>query len=259
MSSDKFCLKWNDFQENIVSSYQDLRSEFNFSDVTLVCEEDHQIEAHKIILSACSPFFSSVLKRNKHPHPLFYMRGIKAKDMVAVVDFIYTGEANIYQDDLDGFLALAEELQLKGLAGSQTEATRNLDEPTWEPPKPKQKKILKQEREGNVPDAIYKYSEYSIEDNSTSNAILPVDFGKVLVDSNMEDLMTKIDSLAEKVDDGDFRWKCKVCGKLVKVKRDMGRHIETHLEGVSHTCNQCGKVSRSSNALVMHISTYHRK
>ena len=57
MSSDKFCLKWNDFQENIVSSYQDLLNEVNFSDVTLVCEEDHQIEAHKIILAACSPFF----------------------------------------------------------------------------------------------------------------------------------------------------------------------------------------------------------
>ena len=175
------------------------------------------------------------------------------------MEFIYKGEANIYQEDLDGFLAIAEELQLKGLVGSQTEAASNLDKPTWEPPKPKQKTIPKQEMDGSVFDETYRYSEHSIEDNSTSNAILPVDFVKVLVDSNIEDLVTKIDSLAEKVDDGDFKWKCKVCGKLVKAKRDMGRHIETHLEGVSHTCNQCGKVSRSSNALVMHISTYHRK
>ena len=114
--SEKFCLKWDDFQQNIVTSYHDLRKDSAFCDVTLVCEEDQQIEAHRIILTACSPFFSSVLKRNNHPHPMIYMRGLKVKDLVAIVDFIYHGEANIYQEDLDGFLALAEELQLKGLA-----------------------------------------------------------------------------------------------------------------------------------------------
>ena len=44
---------------------------------------------------------------------MLYMRGIKAGDLVAIVDFIYHGEANIYQEDLDGFLALAEELVCK--------------------------------------------------------------------------------------------------------------------------------------------------
>ena len=104
-SSEKFCLKWNDFKQNIVSSYHNLREDSDFCDVTLVCEEDQQIEAHRIILTACSPFFSSVLKRNKHSHPMIYMRGLKIKDLVAVLDFIYHGEANIYQEDLDGFLA----------------------------------------------------------------------------------------------------------------------------------------------------------
>jgi hypothetical protein len=117
-SSEKFCLKWNDFQENIVNSFQDLRKETEFSDVTLVCEDNHTIEAHRIILTACNPFFSTVLKSNKNFHPMIYMRGLKSKNMVAIVDFIYYGEANIYQEDLDEFLALADELQLKGLAGS---------------------------------------------------------------------------------------------------------------------------------------------
>ena len=105
--SEKFCLKWNDFQQNIVGSFSDLWRDPDFSDVTLVCEEDHQIEAHRIILTACSPFFSKVLKSNKHSHPMIYLRGLKAKDLKAIVDFIYLGEANIYQEDLDAFLALA--------------------------------------------------------------------------------------------------------------------------------------------------------
>ena len=120
-SSEKFCLKWNDFQHNILGSFQELRGDTDFADVTLVCEEDQQIKAHRIILTACSPFFRNVLKKSKHSHPLIYMRGLKAKDLVAILDFIYLGEANIYQEDLDGFLALAEELQLKGLSGSQSE------------------------------------------------------------------------------------------------------------------------------------------
>ena len=102
-SSEKFCLKWNDFHQSIVSSYQDLRQNAYFSDVTLVCEEEQQIEAHRVILTACSPFFSTVLKRNKSSHPIIYMRGIKAKDLIALVDFIYLGEASIFQDDLDVF------------------------------------------------------------------------------------------------------------------------------------------------------------
>ena len=134
MTSEKFCLKWNDFQHNIISSYQELRKEFDFSDVTLVCEEDHQVETHKIILNACSPFFSTILKRNKHPHPMLYTRGIKSKDLVAVVDFIYHGEANIYQEDLDGFLALAEELLLKGLVWSQKKSSDTLETCEEEPP-----------------------------------------------------------------------------------------------------------------------------
>ena len=52
---------------------------------------------------------------------MIYMRGLKSKDIYYIVDFIYHGEATIYQDDLDSFLALAEELQLKGFMGSKDE------------------------------------------------------------------------------------------------------------------------------------------
>ena len=135
-ANEKFCLKWNDFQQNITKSYYDLRKEEEFSDVTLVCEEDHQFEAHKIILSACSPFFNKMLKRNNHSHPMIYMRGTMAKDLAAIMDFIYQGETNIYQEDLDGFLALANDIQLKGLTGS-TENTTDQNYASQEIFKPK--------------------------------------------------------------------------------------------------------------------------
>ena len=79
------------------------------------------MEAHKVILASSSPFFQNLLRRNKHPHPLTYMRGATSDDLLAVVDFLYCGETNVYQENLDSFLAIAEELLLKGLVGKTDE------------------------------------------------------------------------------------------------------------------------------------------
>ena len=99
----------------MVGAFKELRTDTELSDVTLLCDDDQQMEAHRIILKSSSPFFSKVLSKSKHSHPMIYLRGLKAKDLRAIVDFIYLGEANIFQEDLNDFLALADELQIKGL------------------------------------------------------------------------------------------------------------------------------------------------
>ena len=115
MESEQLCLQWNDFQSNINRAFRNLREDNDFNDVTLVCEDGTQVEAHKVVLATSSPVFQNLLRRNKHNHPLIYMRGMKSHDLQAIVDFLYCGEANVFQQNLDSFLALAEELQLKGL------------------------------------------------------------------------------------------------------------------------------------------------
>ena len=127
-SYEKLLLKWNDFQENISTAFTNLRVEGEFTDVTLVCEDNQRIEAHRVILSASSPFFKNILTSLKSPNPLVYMRGVTLNNLCSIIDFIYFGEANVYQENLDSFLAVAEELQLKGLMGSgaEGEAEENL-------------------------------------------------------------------------------------------------------------------------------------
>ena len=117
MADEKLCLKWNDFQNIVQTSLGELRRSKDFIDVTLACE-DMSINAQKIILSSCSPFFKRLLRAHTNPHPLIFMRGIKSRDLEAMVDFIYLGEANIFQEQLETFLALAEELELEGLSGN---------------------------------------------------------------------------------------------------------------------------------------------
>ena len=117
-SSEKFCLRWNDFEANISSAFCDLKNEKDFSDVTLACA-DGQIEAHKVILAASSNFFKRILKKNPHKHPLIYLKGIKSSEVEGVLNFIYHGEVGVEETELNSFLQVAEELEVKGLVQDQ--------------------------------------------------------------------------------------------------------------------------------------------
>merc|ERR1719319_980838 len=259
---DKLCLKWNAFQENAISAFGKLREDREFADVTLACEDGQQIEVHKVILASSSPFFLNILRKNKHPHPLIYMRGLKSEDLVAMVDFLYCGEANVYQENLDSFLAVAEELQLKGLMGSDAEKEPENKSNEFQPKKkaPKQFQTKHYPQEGS--------NETNLSNLVEKLETLPTGEGTVAVTeytvaADLQDLEEQIKSMMEvgdhmdKYNTGKTRI-CKVCGKeghLTMIKR----HIESsHITGVSHTCNICGKTSRSRNALGMHKSTYHK-
>ena len=123
-AAEKFCLRWNDFESNVSSSLKDIREEKDFFDVTLACD-DSQVEAHKVIIAACSPFFRSVLKKNPHQHPLLYLKGVRYKELICVLNFMYQGEVNVAQEELNSFLAVAEDLQVKGLTQGSSSSSDN--------------------------------------------------------------------------------------------------------------------------------------
>ena len=100
-SSEKFCLRWNDFESNVSTAFRDIREEKDFFDVTLACDDSSQVEAHKVILAACSPFFREVLRRNPHKHPLLYLKGVKYRELLSVLNFMYQGEVNVAQEELN--------------------------------------------------------------------------------------------------------------------------------------------------------------
>ena len=113
--SEKLSLQWNDFKDNIISSFGSLRKESDLADVTLVGDDGKQVDCHKLVLASSSPVFQNMLKENKHSHPLIYMRGLQSKDLFVILDFLYCGEASVYQEDLEPFFSIAEDLQIKGL------------------------------------------------------------------------------------------------------------------------------------------------
>jgi len=179
MATEKFCLKWNDFESNISVAFRDIRDEKDFFDVTLACDDD-QIQAHKVILSACSPFFRNVLKRNPHQHPLLYLKGVKYTDLQSVLNFMYHGEVNVAQDELNSFLAVAEELRVKGLTqNSQGGPGKTTSAPKSPPPPPKSRASdsaappPKRSRP-NPPPPVPSQPSYTQQDDDDIQEVVPV-------------------------------------------------------------------------------------
>lgn len=114
-SQQLFCLRWSNHQSNMLSVFDQLLQSEALVDVTLACE-GLSLRAHKVVLSACSPYFQSLFIENPCKHPIVILKDIKFTDMKALVDFMYKGEVNVTQEQLSALLKTAETLKVKGLA-----------------------------------------------------------------------------------------------------------------------------------------------
>ena len=259
-TTETFCLKWNDFQENMNTAFVSMRNDADFADVTLACEDGNQVEAHKFILAASSPFFQNLLKRNKHAHPIIYMRGIKSEDLLSIVNFLYNGETNICQDNLDDFLAIAEELKLKGLSNKEDKLTGE-----GVPPeiisafKERAKRRVSKKLEVEITQDNFRSDIQEPNEMSEMSVALPnpVFSGKLKeLDAQIKSMMSiSTQSMAKGI---RAKNKCQVCGKEGDY-RAIKDHIELHhIDCVSHPCNLCSKVFRSRDSLKKHNFRNHK-
>ena len=280
-SVEKLCLKWNDFEQNISSSFGDLRHDKDFVDVTLVSNDGQQVDLHKVVLASSSPFFEQLLKRSKQSqHPWIFMRGCKFEDLSAVVDFLYFGEANVFQENLDCFLALAGELELKGLSGNDEKAHKLESQQQRNKKKQKTSKktkinenqpvaanasfkdpniqVFKKEGTANLNDQVEIAEDLQGNGQEIRSMVDPVNQMEqvnqvTLVDQEIRSMMEK--SKVNSDSAGRPATICKVCGKEGQ-QANIWNHIESkHLTSpISYTCDLCGKISGSRNGMFLHKS-----
>jgi len=325
-SAEKFCLRWNDFESNISVAFRELREDKDFFDVTLACDDD-QIQAHKVILSACSPFFRTILKRNRHEHPLLYLKGVKYTDLLAVLNFMYHGEVNVAQEELNSFLAIAEDLKVKGLTQNKSEEMSSMQRQELPTPKPRPR-VIPEKFESTpkskkapailVPEPAPQIQSYYHEEDDIQE-VVPVktepvshsaephqhmqlaedpqenqvaDNSMAMYDESYEDYGNYEDgseatydstrmtganaanaegnkaldqaistSMAMVYDEmaGSKVWQCLHCSKTNKDKTAISRHVESHLEGHSHSCTICYKTYKTRLSLNVHMTQKHRK
>ena len=243
--SEKFNLKWNAFQSNVSRTFSLLRSEEEFFDVSLVAADQKMMSAHKLVLSACSPYFKHILTQNKHSHPLLCLDGVSSGELQSVLDYIYQGEVQVYQEQLDRFLEVAQRLKLDGL--KLTEHERQLqffkedktisDSQTFTG----RKQVEKQKTKPNI----------SKSKQPTSAILIYGSFGTI------EEIDEKIGQHIYRGE--NRRYCCALCGKSMSHRGHMNSHVESHFDGLSFPCQTCGQTFRSRNLLAQHNHKFHRK
>ena len=222
--SEKLSLRWNDFQSKVSRNFSLLRSEEEFFDVSLVSDDQKMMSAHKLVLSASSPYFKHILTNNKHSHPLLCLDGVSSGELQFVLDYIYHGEVQIHEEQLDRFLEVAQKLKLEGLT-------------------------IKDGEHGKVNETLEE--AVAIEIETEDETVIRKSA------TNTEEIEQKISEYIVRGE--DRKYSCGYCGKSgVRLAGDIKRHIETHLEGLSFPCQSCDKTFRSRDVLRRHNYRSHR-
>jgi len=241
--SENFFLKWNDFHSNASEAFRRLRNDDYFHDVTLVSDDQKQLTAHKVVLSACSEYFNNILKQNKHPNPLLCLEGVNSEDLNNVLDYVYHGEVKIYQDDLDRFLKIAERLKLEGL---MSDAENVIGESKEVP----ERKVFTNED----------YETFAIDTDDSDNKFVIPQNSKIMIDSEEFASIEELDAtILEKMEKEGNKWKCKICCRIMRTPSYLKEHIEIHFDGLSFQCPECNATARSRQSLRHHIRKHTLK
>ena len=258
--SEKFCLKWNDFDSNVSKSFGLLRNEDYLHDVTLICDDHSQVSAHKLVLSACSEFFKAVFKNNKHQNPLICLEGISARELQDILDYMYNGEANIYQEGLENFLLIAQRFKIMGLLQNEEFKPESDEKNDFTSHHDYDYTLglgvgvtatVRTKEEKNNPTNDYDKTKRPVQ----SNTAISLNVG------DASNITKRADELIETLPDGSL--KCSHCGKLaskgnLNIRQNMRTHTETHLEGITFDCQLCGSTLKSRTSLRFHLSRQHR-
>merc|ERR1712126_67867 len=234
--------KWNDFHSNATKAFSLFRSDDYLHDVTLVSDDHKQISAHKLVLSACSDYFDDIFKNSKHSHLMLCLDGVNNQDLNNILDYIYNGEVQLNQDDLDRFLLVAKRFQLNGLIGND------------------QIKEEEHKDEGNF-DLNFKptFSNLPRKPALLDNLLNPEATTFSINVDDVNNVKEKINEYLKKCSDGSYM--CKICGKTGNNRnapQNLRNHIQTHLEGLSFSCNLCQKNLKSLRNLEQHKYSFHK-
>ena len=113
MYQEKFDIRWHTYSDHLKDMLHNMMSSNDLTDVTLVSEDKKHFKAHRVVLSASSSVFKSIISDHILSSPIIYLRGIQSFEIDSILQFIYLGEATIYQERMNEFLSTAKSLEIK--------------------------------------------------------------------------------------------------------------------------------------------------
>ena len=279
--SPQFALKWVSYEQNLKSFIGEIKGQSEFTDVTLVTGDGHQMDVHRMILSAFSPVLRTMFSQKSSQTSLLFLRGVSSKCLEAIMDFMYLGEVNILEEDLTEFLAVAEDLQMKGLtpeeALSATGAPQKLEEDTDE--KGTTNFITDHTNFDNLDGLDQQLKKLTEENDLKAEEENVEEETKILanVDSSFtfatnvksvelrgaisrEGLEEMLSNSMVKIEGG---FSCTNCDKQTfgskHGRSHMKRHIEAkHIAGLEFNCPNCGQKFTSRKSVACHVMRLHK-
>ena len=202
-------------------------------------------------MSACSEYFKNIFQQTKQSQPLLCLEGVNAAGLQNVLDYVYDGEVKILQEDLDGFLFIANRLKLNGLISEKTDDLIN-------------EETIKQDYTEDhfiANEGTHNQAKEMQSESSTKQMLKP------FKENSKDDSQVRIqidqiyEENVEAQTDGSLL--CKMCGKVVnKANRNkvhnMKIHLQVHLNGLTYDCQVCNKEFKSQNSLNFHRYSKHR-
>merc|ERR1712129_247037 len=234
-SVNQILLSWPQLETNRTNVVNELLDNRSFVDATIVCDDDDQIEAHRVLLSASSSFFKNIFERNSHNHPLLYIQGSKKKDMLAIMDFIYSGKTSVLVDDLDRFMNLANNLEVKGLSNSVKIEALEENNTNVQPPQ-----II---------------IDTSLEETTTSFLREPVKASNIEENNHRYETEDNVPDIVEEDDKKtteDSCWSCEECSFTSTTNIDMQEHAVKHTGVYLHQCKACLRFFQTRGSLAKH-------
>ena len=235
MHQEKYSLKWHTYSDHLKSMMKELMMNEDFSDITLVTEDKKQIKANISILSACSPVFKDILKKEKNSNQIMYLRGIQFSEMESIMQFIYLGEATFFEERMDEFIAVAKLLGIKELCKAEPKSNYEADdEPTPSDP------VTSTEEMGEETDIS---DHFKMPDPQASH-------------KRVVSVSGTLNCHKQSVHEG-VKYACDRCEQQFAHKIGLTRHIQSKHEGIKYACDQCDKEFIEQNSLKRHIHSMH--
>lgn len=115
-ASQAFCLKLNSHHSHMIQAFQRMYNDEVMVDCTLSCSGG-TLKAHKLVLSACSPYFTNLFASftNPYQYPVVILKDMPFADLKAIIEFMYRGEVTVSQSILSSVLESAKALSVTGL------------------------------------------------------------------------------------------------------------------------------------------------
>ncbi|XP_014274255.1 protein abrupt [Halyomorpha halys] len=280
-ANQHFCLKWNNHQDTLISLFSSLLDSNTFVDCTLAAG-GKQLKVHKMILSACSPYFKEILLEHSNVHPIIILNNIQFPELVAIVEFMYRGEVNVSQDQLSVFLRAAKALQVKGLT-SETERLEEVikesqsdysgyqssgDDPQVKAEKDDDSLSLPGPSTSSnasgfmTPDQNPNFHENSEYQGSSFLGLLPQRYEEsmcLIPGQGMSPLNKLVQLRRPNATEKDASFKCEDCNKFYRSKTSLNLHKRWECgKEPKFACPYCEKKTHQKGNLKVHIISRHR-